>query len=303
MTLVPVPRVSATDDPEKIIQTLRQAGGLVIEGLLSRDQVQELNRELDKPMDGITAGSKHDVIKIQEFHGSNTKRLTNVITHSKVFRHQVIENELVHAVAERVFHQESGTYWIGAAQVIQIGPGNKRQMLHRDQGQYPVFNLLGPRAPEATLNFLIALTDFTEENGATRVIPGSNLWEDFADMGSPEQTVPATMKAGDAILMSGKTVHGGGANQTADEHRRGLAFTLQCSYLTPEEANPFIISMDTVKQLSPRAQRMLGFRSQYPKSSPGLWQSDYCEIADVLGLPGEDRALENLKQGINVTIQ
>lgn len=104
MTLVPVPHVSATDDPEKVIQALRQAGGLVIEGLLSRDQVQELNREIDKPIEGITAGSKHDVVKIKEFHGSNTKRLTNVITHSKVFRHQVIENELVHAVAERVFH-------------------------------------------------------------------------------------------------------------------------------------------------------------------------------------------------------
>ncbi|KAE8346979.1 hypothetical protein BDV24DRAFT_147116 [Aspergillus arachidicola] len=302
MTAVSIPRLSATDDPERIIQALRQAGALIVEGLLSKDQVQDLNNELDKPLEATTSGSKHNVEEIKEFHGSNTKRLTNVTTHSKIFRHQIIENELVHAVAERVFHEDSGTYWMGAAQVIQIGPGNKAQVLHRDQGQYPIFNLLGSKAPEATINYLIALTDFTEENGATRVIPGSHLWEDYSDMGSQDQTLPATMKAGDAILMSGKTVHGGGANKTSDEQRRGLAFTLQCSYLTPEEANPFIIGLDIIKQLTPRAQRLLGFRSQFPKPSPGLWQSDYSEIADVLGLSGDDPALERLRKGINVNI-
>ncbi|KAJ5378198.1 phytanoyl-CoA dioxygenase [Penicillium cataractarum] len=301
MTPISVPHVTPTDDPESITQSLRECGVLIIRGLLSRDQLQELNHELDKPLEAIQSGSKHKVDKIQDFHGSNTKRLTNVTTHSKIFRHQVLENELVHAVAERVFHQDSGTYWMGAAQVIQIGPGNKAQVLHRDQGQYPIFNLLGAKAPEATINFLIALTDFTEENGATRIIPGSHMWEDYSNMGSPDQTVPAIMKAGDAVLMSGKTVHGGGANKTKDENRRGLAFTLQCSYLTPEEANPFIIGLDTIKQLSPRAQRILGFRSQFPKFSPGLWQSDYSELADVIGLSGEDAALERLKRENKVT--
>ena len=239
---------------------------------------------------------------IKDFHGRHTKRLTNVTTHSKIFRHQVIENELVHAVAERVFYEDSGTYWLGATQVIQIGPGNKAQMLHRDQDQFPIFGLLGSKAPEATINFLIALTDFTEENGATRVIPGSHLWEDYSEMGSQDQTLPGTMKAGDAILLIGKTIHGGGANKTTDEHRRGLSFALQCSYLTPEEANPFIIGLDTVKELSPRAQRLPGFRSQFPKTSPGLWQSDYSELADVIGLSGDDPALERLRNIINGTV-
>ncbi|CEJ61685.1 hypothetical protein PMG11_10209 [Penicillium brasilianum] len=286
MSPISVPYVSATDDPEIITQTLRESGALIIKGLLSRDQLQELNHELDNPLEAIQSGSKHKVDKIQDFHGSNTKRLTNVTTHSKIFQG---------------LSPNSGTYWMGAAQVIQIGPGNKAQVLHRDQGQYPIFNLLGAKAPEATLNFLIALTDFTEENGATRVIPGSHMWEDYSNMGSPQQTIPAIMKAGDAVLMSGKTVHGGGANKTQDENRRGLAFTLQCSYLTPEEGNPFIIGLDIIKQLSPRTQRILGFRSQFPKFSPGLWQSDYSEIADVIGLSGEDPGLDRLKRENEVT--
>ncbi|KAB8255423.1 hypothetical protein BDV32DRAFT_130704 [Aspergillus pseudonomiae] len=297
-----VPRLPASTDPEEIYQTLRRAGVLIVEGLLSQDQVRELNRELDGPLAGTSSGSKHNVDLIQDFHGSNTKRLTNVPTHSKIFRHEILENNLVHAVAERVFHENSGTYWMGAAQVIQIGPGNKAQPLHRDQGQFPVFNYLGPKAPEAVINFLIALTDFTEENGATRLIPDSHLWEDYSDLGSSEQTLPATMKAGDVIVLSGKTVHGGGENKTTDFQRRCIAFGLQCSYLTPEEANPFIIDLEIIKQLTPRAQRMLGFRSQFPKLSPGLWQSDYSEIADVIGLTGEDPALDRLRQGINVSV-
>ena len=101
------------------------------------------------------------------------------------------------------------------------------QVLHRDQGQYPIFDLLGHKAPEATVNFLIALTDFTEENGATRVIPGSHFWEDYSDLGSPEQTVPAIMKAGDAVIMSGKTVHG--VERTRPQTSSAVALPSRCS--------------------------------------------------------------------------
>ena len=54
--------------------------------------------------------------------------------------------------------------------------------------------------------------------------------------------------------------------------------------LTVEEAYPFLIDLELVKTLSPRVQKMLGFRSLYPKGSPGLWQNNYEEIANFLGL-------------------
>lgn len=199
-------------------------------------------------------------------------------------RTSVLDNDLIHCLAEKIFLEDSGTYWMNTAQAIEIGPGNKAQELHRDQMQFPIFTSAGPSAPEATINFLVALTDFTDENGATRVIPRSHTWADFALNGTQEDTIPAEMEAGDVLFISGKVVHGGGANRTADFLRRCIAFSFQCSYLTPEEAYPFIVDMGVVKQLSPRAQRMIGFRSQYPKQSPGLWQSDYQELASVLGL-------------------
>ena len=86
---------------------------------------------------------------------------------------------------------------------------------------------MGKSGPMVMVNFLIALTDFTEENGATRVIPGSNDWDDYEDRGTPEMTIPAEMKAGDVIFFNGKVSHGGGANVTENERRRGLTIPLQ----------------------------------------------------------------------------
>ncbi|MFJ9810574.1 phytanoyl-CoA dioxygenase family protein [Streptomyces sp. NPDC101158] len=275
----------ANDTPaEEILKIVTRDGGVVIKGFLTQEQIARFNSEIEHPLRALAPGSTHQDEIVAAFHGSNTKRLTNLVTHSATFRSEVIDHPLVHEISDLVFLQESGTYWMTTAQVIEIGPGNKAQMLHRDLENWFPFIGMGPAGPEVTINFLVALTDFTEENGATRVIPGSNHWSDFEDRGTPEQTIPAVMNAGDVLLISGKTAHGGGANRTGDEYRRGLAFTFNAGFLTGEEAYPFLVDRELAKTLSPRVQRMLGFRSQYPTGSPGLWQVDYADLSDHLGL-------------------
>ncbi|MEU7051350.1 phytanoyl-CoA dioxygenase family protein [Streptomyces eurythermus] len=277
---------SVTNDTptEEILEIVTRDGGVIIKNFLTREQITRFNAEIEQPLRALAPGSTHEDEIVAAFHGSNTKRLTNLVTHSATFRSEVIDHPLVHEISDLVFLQESGTYWMTTAQVIEIGPGNKAQMLHRDLENWFPFISMGPGGPEVTINFLVALTDFTEENGATRVIPGSNHWSDFEDRGAPEQTIPAVMNAGDVLLISGKTAHGGGANQTGDEYRRGLAFTFNAGFLTGEEAYPFLVDRELAKTLSPRVQRMLGFRSQYPTGSPGLWQVDYADLGDHLGL-------------------
>ena len=73
---------------------------------------------------------------MREFHGVNTKRLTNLVTHSKTFREEVLTHPLVMAIADAMFLEESGSYWLTTAQIIQIGPGNPAQVLHRDLEQF-----------------------------------------------------------------------------------------------------------------------------------------------------------------------
>ncbi|EEP81378.1 conserved hypothetical protein [Uncinocarpus reesii 1704] len=281
--------------PEEVTRLVKQEGGVVLEGFLTKEQVARMNAEIDGPLEKISAGSTHSAEHIRKFHGAQTKRMTNVVNHSRVFREEVLDHDYIHSMLAQVFHIESGTYWMASHQVIEIGPGNTAQVLHRDQGQYQLPNRLGPDGPECVINFLIALTDCTEQNGATRVIPGSHRWEDFYEKGTPEQTVPAELNAGDILMITGKVIHGGGANLTQNEHRRVISWSFIPSYFTPEEAYPFIVPMESVKKMSPRAQRILGFRSQYPKNSPGLWQSDYSELATVLGLEGEDKEVQELK--------
>ncbi|MCW4355199.1 phytanoyl-CoA dioxygenase family protein [Hoyosella sp. YIM 151337] len=277
-------RLPATASVADIRSVVDADGGIVIEGLLTADQVARFNADIDDDLAALAPGGTHTDEIAKEFHGANTKRLTNLVSRSAVFREEIIDNNLVHKLCDDIFHPESGTYWMTTAQVIEIGPGNHAQMLHRDLENWFPFVGMGPAGPEVILNFLIALTDFTEENGATRVIPGSNHWPDFEDRGNPAQTVPAVMKAGDALFFSGKTVHGGGANVTTDEYRRAVGFAFNPGYLVGEEAYPFLVDRSVVETLSPRVQGLLGFRSQYPTGSPGLWMVNYQELADYLGL-------------------
>ncbi|WKG05499.1 phytanoyl-CoA dioxygenase family protein [Mycolicibacterium sp. HK-90] len=277
-------RLPHTADIADILSIVDRDGGVILEGLLSPDQVARFNADVDSALSALAPGGTHTDELVQEFHGANTKRLTNLVSRSRVFREEIINHDLVHRLCDEIFLEESGTYWMTTAQAIEIGPGNRAQMLHRDLENWFPFVGMGPAGPEITLNFLIALTDFTEENGATRVIPGSNHWPDFEDRGTPEQTVPAVMKAGDALFFSGKTAHGGGANRTTNEYRRAVSFAFNPGYLVGEEAYPFLVDRDVVTTLPPRVQRILGFRSQYPKGSPGLWMVDYRELADHLAL-------------------
>jgi ectoine hydroxylase-related dioxygenase (phytanoyl-CoA dioxygenase family) len=268
----------------EILEIVERDGGVILKNFLTPDQIERFNADVEPAMQKLAPGSKHENELVQAFHGANTKRLTNLVTLSPTFRNEIIDHDLVHGLCDAVFLEESGTYWMTTAQVIEIGPGNDAQMLHRDLENWYPFIGMGKSGPEVILNFLIAFTDFTEENGATRVIPGSNHWDDFEDRGSPEDTVPAVMQAGDALFFSGKTVHGGGANRTTDQYRRAVAFALNPGFLTGEEAHPFLVDMEVAKTLSPRVQRVLGFRSQYPTGSPGLWQVDYADLGDHLGL-------------------
>ena len=273
-------------DVNTIVDLIGTEGGVIIKGFFTPDQVKRLSHEMDPGFAKMQAGSRHngDPFKV-DFHGKNTKRLTNLATLSETFRKELLDHDTVHAIAKKVYKEPSGSYWMTSAQAIEIGPGSPRQPLHRDlENMYP-FLEMGPAGPEISLNFLIAVTDFTEDNGATRVLPGSHLWKDYSDRGQPEMTIPAIMKSGDVLCIGGKIVHGGGANSTKNEYRRGVAFTFQPGFLTPEEAYPFMVPMELAKEMSPRAQQMIGFRSQYPKGSPGLWQCDYSETADFLNLP------------------
>lgn len=281
MPAVQIQHLPTSSGQAAILQALRADGAVIIKGLFSKDQIRRLNSEVQPAIDKLATGSKQSDEWLQDFHGDNTKRLNGVVGISPTFRGEILENELIHSLCEAIYLKDAGGYWLNSAQVIDIGPGSKAQPLHRDQWQFPIFTHCGPDAPEASINFVVALTEFRAENGATRVIPGSHRWSDLNENGTAEMSIPAEMEVGDACFITGKVVHGGGANVTSDETRRAMTLVFQCSYLTPEEAYPFLVGKEVVREMSPRAQRMIGFRSQYLKDSPGVWKRNYGEVDEV----------------------
>jgi ectoine hydroxylase-related dioxygenase (phytanoyl-CoA dioxygenase family) len=280
----PLSHVRGDTSVDQILNFVEADGGVIIEGFLTHKQVARLNAEVDPALRALDPGGKNTDPSAAEFHGSNTKRLTNLISLSRTFREEVADHDLAHALAERVFREEAGDYWMTGAMIIEIGPGNPAQMLHRDQINFPFTTKLGKHAPMTLVSFLIALVDVTEENGATRFIPASNHWDDFEDTGTPEMTIAAEMKAGDALCFIGQVVHGGGANVTNDQFRRVLTMPFQPAYLTPEEAYPHLIDLELARQLSPRVQKSCGFRTMYPVGSPGTWYHNMAPIEEYLGL-------------------
>lgn len=269
----------------EVMKIIDEDGGVILENVLSQELLDEVNAQLDPHLEALHTGSAHEDELIQAFHGEKTKRLTNVVTYCPSLQDALFANETVLEYVAGMFAGVSDTFWLNTCQVIEIHPGEKAQVLHRDMGNYPIFYRYGPDAPEVMINMILALKDVSEEAGATRVIPGSHKW-DFERPYEPEMTIPAELKAGSALLYSGKLVHGGGANVTADYKRRVIAVPYNPGFLVPEEAYPFTVPMEAVRKMSPRMQQLIGFRSIHQREPRGgsLWQNNYEELADYLGL-------------------
>jgi ectoine hydroxylase-related dioxygenase (phytanoyl-CoA dioxygenase family) len=270
---------------EEVMATVDSDGAVILEGVLSADQVAQVNADLDRAMDELRQGSVKDDAFLRDFHGGKTKRLTNAVSMSKTLREAFLGHPTTLGYVGAMFAGVSNSFWLNTAQVIEIHPGEKAQFLHRDMGNYPVFYKYGPDGPEVMCNMLLSLVDTTEERGATRVIPGSHKWA-FDRPYDHGMTIPAEMKAGSALFYSGKTVHGGGANQTADFKRRVIACPYNPSFLVPEEAYPFVVPLELAREMTPEMQQLLGFRSFHQSEPRGgsLWQHNYEELADFLGL-------------------
>jgi ectoine hydroxylase-related dioxygenase (phytanoyl-CoA dioxygenase family) len=140
---------------------------------------------------------------------------------------------------------------------IEIAPGETAQALHCDDGVYPL-----PRPhKEVIINTMWALDDFTEANGATRVVPGSHKWTD-ARPNDATPVVQAVMPAGSVMLFVGSVYHGGGANMT-DKPRLGTVIEYVAGWLRQQENQVLAVPPDTVRTLEPRLQELIGY-NVYP---------------------------------------
>ena len=270
---------------EKIMAAVDADGCAIVERLAPPDLLARLNTELDARITEKEAGSADVGEGMGWFWGHQTKRFTRLAAFAPSFA-ELLDHEFLHSWARRDL---KGDYWLNTGQAMIVGPGQGAQFLHRDIAIWPFIEAAGSAAPQALVSMLIALNDFTEEVGATRVIPGSHKWTDFHRTPDPADTVAAVMPAGSAVLYLGKTVHAAGANVTTDRWRRGLHMSFCLGWLTPEEANPISVPWEIARTYSPRVQRLLGYASpaRAPGAAPTNWLVDFEDVRKHLGVPFE----------------
>ncbi len=186
---------------------------------------------MDAIADELAAHHDRASIGASDFEGHSTRRTGAPLPRSATFRSIALHPAVLAAGDHVLGHATTWRY--SAAEYIEIGPGESAQRLHRDAWKYDQVDF----GFEVELNGMWAVTDFTEANGATRVVPGSHRWPHDARP-DPSDTVPAEMTKGSLLLYTGLLFHGGGANTTGD-WRRGLSLQHAVGWLT-QSTNQFL---------------------------------------------------------------
>jgi ectoine hydroxylase-related dioxygenase (phytanoyl-CoA dioxygenase family) len=272
---------------DHLLKVLDSDGAVVIDQLLDAELLARFRADMERAAATINTGTQADDARIRYFWGNVTKRFTRLASRSEAFV-DILLNPTLLAVADSLLLPNCASYWMNTGQMMIVGPGETAQVLHRDADNWRTMNR--PDGFEVTVSCMFAITDFTTELGATRVVPGSNRWDDFTRRPQPHEIASAEMSAGSGMIYTGRTIHGAGANVTVDQWRFGFHLSYVLGWLTPEEAGPLGVPWEVAKDLPPRAQELLGWRCYAAggRDSTRLWTVDYEDIPVGLGLLGEE---------------
>jgi ectoine hydroxylase-related dioxygenase (phytanoyl-CoA dioxygenase family) len=231
---------------EEVAAALADDGAAIIDRLVDPRVLDRAKQELD-PFIAATPFGPDD------FAGRRTKRTGALIARSNTCR-DLIVHPLILGVADKVLSRSSG-FQLHLTQIISIDPGEPAQKIHRDQWAFAFFPF--PKGYEVSCNTLWAMTDFTEENGATRVIPGSHRFDDRLELDGAD-TVAAEMERGSVLIYTGSLYHGAGANRS-DHTRRGANITYSASWLRQEENQYLAVPFEVARTLPLELLRLMGY--------------------------------------------
>jgi ectoine hydroxylase-related dioxygenase (phytanoyl-CoA dioxygenase family) len=232
---------------DDVVSAIEEDGFALVERLIDVDRAAEIRAELTDVLEKTPEGRN-------DFEGFSTRRIYALFAKTRAFD-DLATHPLLLGVLDRVLGE---SYQLSAPVGIEIGPGEKAQVLHTDDSIYPITR---PHQ-ELVLNTMWALDDFTEANGATRIIPGSHKWVEQRPDETTETTM-AEMPAGSVLFFAGSVFHGGGANNT-DKPRFGTILEYVVGWLRPQENHLLAVPRDVVRDLPKRLQELLGYNIHPP---------------------------------------
>lgn len=250
--------------PEAVVDAVSRDGYAVVRDAVDPETVAAVSTDLAPFLEDAHKGH-------EEFFGKLTKRFGALLAKSTAVQ-SLLVHPTVLAVADHALLPHCVRYHVHYTGVMHLEPGETRQVLHRDTSIYPIAN----PCPPMTVATMWAVSDFTRQNGGTRLVPGSHLWSNER-VPKPAEVVATEMTPGSVLIYTGNVIHGGGAN-CADQPRTGVALHYNLGWLRQEENQYLAVPQEIARKLPHQIQELMG----YALGSSSLGFVDHIEPKDYL---------------------
>ena len=228
-----------------MLGVLKRDGAFIIDNLADADLLQRFQSETEPYLEATQDGA-------DDFAGRLTTRVGGLVLRSAACREMISEPHIVD-MANQFLADYCERIQLHLTQIIRIRPGQTAQPIHRDRWAWGTH--LAHVEPQ--FNTIWALTDFTAENGATQLVPGSTDWPDDRRP-EPHEICQAEMRAGSVLVYSGSVFHGGGENRATSD-RIGINLTYTLGWLRQEENQYLSAPPHLIKELPKQFQELIGY--------------------------------------------
>lgn len=250
------PRSPSSESSNTHIGTLGRDGFVILDSVLGPSDLRTLSAQLE-PLFEQTPRCRGD------FYGWKTTRVGGLLSKAPLVQRLALHPEIL-TIAKALLEPYCDCIQLNLTQGVRVHPGERAQAPHRDEEMWPC----ATSGAHWLINVMWAVNDFTEENGATRIWPGSH--KAALDRAiDPANSIPAVMKRGSALVFLGSLTHGAGANYAAHP-RTGIIISYCLGWLKTYE-NQFLAYPRDVASAFPKGlQRLIGYRMHRPNL--GGWE-------------------------------
>ena len=241
-----VKHISIDTPDEEALRIIDQDAAVIIDDVIPDAEIDKILNELDPFIKGNLKGA-------DEFTGFQTTRVGALIARSHGCRNLAMHTK-INALASQFLEPHCDNYQLHFTSLISIGPGETKQILHRDRGLWG-----GYISRKIATQFAVvwAATDFTFENGATQLVPGSHKWDAKREP-LEDEIAYAEMKKGSVLIYTGSVLHGGGDN-ISDEVRSGIFIHYAPGWIRQQENQYLSCPPEIAKELTPELRSLIGY--------------------------------------------
>ena len=230
-----IPTFTADTPANELAQALDETGCLVVTDLLDSAKRDRVRDELG-PLLASARVIEAENDDPTQFYPGRTRRVSALVAHSDTVGEMIMAEHSTQLCDRLLVQNSEFGYQLHVTAALEVGPGARKQILHREEDSFTFFPV--PR-PNLIVASMWAISDFRADNGATLLVPGSH--------------------AGSVLYWMGGALHGAGAN-TSNDWRYGVILTYSCGWLRQEENQYLDVPVELAQTLSPELRDMIGYK-------------------------------------------